>query len=204
MGRLFPYLATRTGRIFAALASALALVTAVGLVVLWPSGWTEPTLAAGLAGDTERAEVLSVSLVPCPPPQPGECGEAQVRLESGEDEGETVTLALGSGPQLPDLEPGDGVRVAGAPPTPRPGDRRRVRPQTAPAGAGATTAYTFVDFERRSPMLWLAIAFAVLVIVFARLRGAAVLGRPWGQPRGRARFHRAGDPRRRVAAGRRR
>jgi hypothetical protein len=175
MSRHFPYLGTRTGRIFATLASALALVTAAGLLVLWPSDATEPTLAAGLAGGTERAEVLSASSEPCPPPQPGECGEAQVRLESGDDEGQTVILALGTGPQRPDLEPGDRVRVAGVPSTPLPGGPQTGTPQTAPEGSEATTAYTFVDFERRSPMLWLAIAFAVLVIVFARSRGVLSL-----------------------------
>jgi uncharacterized membrane protein len=175
MSRRFPYLNTRTGRIFATLAAALALVTAAGLFVLWPSDATEPTLAAGLAGGTERAEVLSVSSRPCPPPQPGECVEAKLRLESGDDEGQTVTLALGSGPQVPDLEPGDRIRVASVPSTPLPGASQTGTSQTAPEGSETTTAYTFVDFERRSPMLWLAIAFVALVIVVARLRGVLSL-----------------------------
>jgi hypothetical protein len=170
VSRHLPYLKTRTGRVFAALAAALALVTVMGVLVLWPSDATKPTVAAGLTSGTERAEVLSASSQPCPPPQPGECGEAQVRLESGDQEGETVTLALGSGPQAPDLESGDGIRVSAVPATPLPDT-----PQAAPRGAEATTAYTFVDFERRSPMLWLAIAFALLVILFARLRGVLSL-----------------------------
>ncbi len=175
MSRHFPYLKTRMGRVFATLAAALALITAAGLLILWPSDVTEPSLAAGLAGGTERAEVLSASSQPCPPPQPGECSEAQVRLESGDDEGQTVTLALGAGPQRPDLEPGDGIRVAGVPSTPFPGGPQTGTPQAVPEVPEATTAYTFVDFERRSPMLWLAIAFAVLVIVFARSRGVLSL-----------------------------
>jgi len=35
--------------------------------------------------------------------------------------------------------------------------------------------YTLADFERRAPILWLALAFAALVIVFGRLRGALSL-----------------------------
>jgi hypothetical protein len=67
MSRRFPHLETRTGRIFATLAAALALLTAAGMVVvLWPSDATEPNLAAGLAGGTERAEVLSASSKPAP------------------------------------------------------------------------------------------------------------------------------------------
>ncbi len=62
--------------------------------------------------------------------------------------------------------------MAGVPSTPFPGGPQTGTPQAAPEAPEATTAYTFVDFERRSPMLWLAIAFAVLVIVFARCAGS--------------------------------
>jgi uncharacterized membrane protein len=165
MSRRFPYLETRTGRIFAALATALALVTAAGLLVLWPGDENEPALAGGLAAGTEQAEVLSATSGPCPPPQPGQCGEADVRLESGPDEGQTVTLTLGAELQQPELDPGDLIRVAGVASTPLPGGETTATP------TGGDAAYTFVDFERRSPMLWLAIAFVVLVVAFARLRG---------------------------------
>jgi uncharacterized membrane protein len=124
------------------------------LVILWP-GESDADLAAGLTAPTERAEVTEVAEGPCPPPQPGTCGRASVRLESDEE----ASLALGASTLDPGLEAGDTIRVSRAAPTP---------------GAGSPS-YTFVDFERRSPMLWLAIAFAALVIVFGRLRGALSL-----------------------------
>lgn len=164
MSRL-PYLKTRTGRLIAAVAVGLAVVTAIGLAVLWPDQDKELTLPGG-GSDTEQARVLASSDNPCPAPQPGRCAEAEVRLESGPDEGMPATLALGSSEQQPELDPGDRVRVAAAPPTPLPGAEAPVTADSEDNGA-----YTFVDFERRGPMLWLAVAFAGLVVAFARLRG---------------------------------
>jgi uncharacterized membrane protein len=107
--------------------------------------------------------VVGVEAAPCPPPQPGECTDVSVRLESGVDAGDEVAIPLGDASVAPDVDVGDEVRVAPTEATP---------PQ---AGGAASAPYSFVDFERRTPMLWLAIAFAALVIVFGRLRGALSL-----------------------------
>jgi uncharacterized membrane protein len=133
------------------------VAVAVSLVVLWPSD-VEPPIAEGLAAPTEEAEVRSVTVRPCPPPQPGDCAEAEVELRSGPDSGETKPLALGTSSLAPELEPGDSIRINAAP---------------APEGGEAT--YSLVDFERRAPMLWLALAFGLIVVVFGRLRGALSL-----------------------------
>jgi uncharacterized membrane protein len=145
---------------------AIAVATAVAVVVLWP-GERPEVLGEGVTAPTERAEITSVTQAPCPPPQPGTCTTAEARLETGPDEGETVTLPF-TGGLVPDLDVGAEIRVskAVAPPT-QPGA------ETAPAPS--EPVYNFVDFERRMPMLWLAIAFALLVIVFGRLRGALSL-----------------------------
>lgn len=162
-------LASRAGRAFGAIAVGIAVATVIGLVVLWP-GDVDAELSEGLTAPTERAEVTSVSYAPCPPPQPGTCGEAEIRLDSGPDDGETSTLTLGGTLLEPELEVGDQIRVAPAAQVPG-----QLPPEIqAPAG-GASTTYSLSDFERRSPMLWLAIAFAALVIVFGRLRGALSL-----------------------------
>jgi uncharacterized membrane protein len=160
-------LASRAGRAFAAVAVALAVVTAIGLALLWP-GDVDAELSQGLTAPTHRAEVTSVSYSACPPPQPGTCGEADIRLEDGPDEGETSTLSLSGAILEPELEVGDQLRVNRTEPVPG-----QLPPEIAPEGAAP--AYSLADFERRSPMLWLAIAFAVLVVVFGRLRGALSL-----------------------------
>jgi uncharacterized membrane protein len=148
---------------FRATAALIAVVTVAGMVALWP-GEGENILAEGLTAPTERAQIVAVASDPCPPPQPGECVTVRAAIETGIDEGAEVTLPVGSGQLLPDFAAGDEIRVAES--------------AAAPASAGPTTgppAYNFVDFERGSPMLWLALAFTALVIAFGRLRGALSL-----------------------------
>jgi uncharacterized membrane protein len=157
----------RVDRLAKSALAAIAVATAVAVILLWP-GERPEVLGEGITAPTERAEVTSVTEGPCPAPQPGTCTTAEARLETGSDEGETVTLPIASGGLAPELEVGAEIRVseAVAPPT-QPGS------ETTPAPS--EPVYNFVDFERRMPMLWLAIAFALLVIVFGRLRGALSL-----------------------------
>jgi len=139
------------------LLAGTAVATAVAVVVLWP-GDDRPTVS-GPAGDSDLADVAGVSEVPCPPPAPGDCVSAEIELRSGPDEGTTQTMQLGlAGEPVADLSVGDEIRVL-----------RAEAPDT-----GAIT-YSFADFERKATLLWLAIAFAVLVIAFGRLRGALSL-----------------------------
>jgi uncharacterized membrane protein len=153
------FLRARPVRPFALALAAIVTVTVLGLLLLWPDE-TEPGLSQGLAGETERAEVVSVRDAECPgPPQPTSCRTLEVTLLSGPEEGRTTSIDLGAGGLVPDVEPGDEVRLVRAdPPAP-----------------GAPAAYSLADFERRGPMLWLALAFVVLVVGFGRLRGALSL-----------------------------
>ena len=143
-------------RLAATVLGALAIAVLVGLVALWP-GKVESKLSEGLTSPSERAEVASVETAPCPPPQPGTCGTARIRLESGPDEGDDATLAIGGAGLTPGLEEGDTIRV------------------TRAAGPGGEATYTQTDFERRTPLLVLALVFAALVVVLGRLRGALSL-----------------------------
>jgi uncharacterized membrane protein len=172
-----PYLSTRTGRAFACVALGLTLATAAGLAILWPGERPDVDLAAAYAGDSEGAEVVGVTSKPCPAPQQGYCRSADVRLESGPDEGETTNIDLGVGPAAPDLRPGDPIRVtpAALPPAATGTGSPEATAAATSDAAPQAAAYAFSDYERRSPMLWLAIAFAVLVVLFARLRGVMSL-----------------------------
>ncbi|MGI9557848.1 MAG: YibE/F family protein, partial [Solirubrobacterales bacterium] len=145
------------GRLAVGIVVAVALVTAIGLVVLWPSG-PETEAGAGLAGSTERAEVVGVSSAPCPQNATLTCSQAEVVLETGPDAGQTATIDLIAGGVEPDVAVGDQVRVVGA-----------------DAGPGTETFYSLVDFERRQPMIFLALGFIALVVIFGRLRGALSL-----------------------------
>jgi uncharacterized membrane protein len=149
-------------RVFTAVAVALAVATAAGLVILWPGDVRAP-LAEGFAADTQRAEVQRVEERLCPNFVQQNCQFVTVRLESGPDEGDDVRLLLSAGGLDPDLDPGDQIRV-------------NRTPEARPEGGGLGGAgYSFNDFERRGPLLLLAALFAVIVLVFARLRGALSL-----------------------------
>jgi uncharacterized membrane protein len=78
------------------------------------------------------------------------------RLTGGPDKGKEVTLRVG--------DAGDDV--------PTVGDKLRLFHADIPPGFEANVpAYSLADYERRPPMAWLGIAFALLVIVTGRWRG---------------------------------
>jgi uncharacterized membrane protein len=150
-------------RTFVGIAVALAVATAAGLAVLWP-GESQIGLGSGITVDTEDAEVVAVAERLCPGFAEQRCQFVRARLESGPETGRTITLQLGATGGLdPDVDPGDGIKVAKAP-EPPPG---------APPTAG--TGYSLVDFQRGTPMLVLALVFVAVVLLFARLRGALSL-----------------------------
>jgi uncharacterized membrane protein len=139
----------------------LAGATVVGLVSLWPDGEHRPAVAPALRAETVEASVERVLEVRCAQGQPGTCREVEIELREGPERGERSRLALSGGSLDPDLDPGDRVRVV-----------RNELPAGAPANV---PPYSLVDFERRAPLLWLALVFVAVVLVFGRTRGALSL-----------------------------
>jgi len=148
-------LATAPGRLLVAAAGGLALLTVAGLVLLWPGALPGGRQEA-FGGRSLGATVTTVREARCPGPVEQRCRTIVVRLSDGPDRGRTVRLDLGPTTATPALTTGDRVRV-----------------QRAAAGSG--TSYAFVDVDRRAPILWLAIALAVLAVLVARLRGLLAL-----------------------------
>jgi uncharacterized membrane protein len=149
-------------RAFNLVAAALAVATVIGLVLLWP-GHVESQVAQGIAVESHKAKVDRVEERFCAGFQTQRCQLVEATIESGPETGKRIDLQLSSGGLDPDVDPGDEIRVAKAP---KP-------PAGAPAVAG--TGYTLYDFERRGPMLILAAVFVLVVLVFARWRGALSL-----------------------------
>lgn len=144
-------------RTFKVAVGAIAIATVVGIGLLWPDGSSELELAAGPSGETEPGRIVALEANPCPPPIQGECLEGRVLIEGGLEAGKEVTVELSAGGPVPDFDVGDEVRVAKA------------------SFGGAAPTYSVIDFERRAPMIWLALAFVALVILFGRLRGVLSL-----------------------------
>ncbi|MGA1212764.1 MAG: YibE/F family protein [Solirubrobacterales bacterium] len=148
---------TPSTAIFRFAVAAIAIATIAGIALLWPDGSSDIELAAGPSGESEPGRIVALEANPCPPPIQGECLEGRVLIEGGLEAGREVTVELSAGGPVPDFAVGDQVRVAKA------------------SFGGSAPPDSVIDFERRSPMIWLAVAFVALVILFGRLRGVLSL-----------------------------
>jgi uncharacterized membrane protein len=149
-------------RTFTLIAAALAVATVAGLVLLWP-GEIKSQVAQGISVESEAAKVESVKEGFCAGFATQTCQLVGARVESGPEKGKRIEIQLGAGGLDPNVDPGDEIRVSKGPKPPK----------GAPAVAG--TGYSLYDFERREPMLILALLFVAVVILFARWRGALSL-----------------------------
>jgi uncharacterized membrane protein len=147
----------RWGRILVGTVAALALATVIGLIALWP-GTQHHQSGKGLGGKTLAAKVVRVIDERCPGPTPQRCKTLVVRVDQGPGRGRTTRIALGPSNLTSSFRAGDKVRVQAL--------------KGAPAGGAA---YAFAGLDRRGTLLWLALAFAALVIVLARWRGVLAL-----------------------------
>jgi uncharacterized membrane protein len=150
---------TRWGRGLIVAVGALALATLVGLLALWPHGQAHVGNRDLLGGATLAAKVATARDVRCPGPAAQRCRQIVVRIGQGPDRGTSQTITLGPAAVAPTVHAGDSVRVQRA----------------AGAPAANVERYGFVSVDRRGTMLWLAIAFALLVILLARRRGVLAL-----------------------------
>lgn len=145
----------------AAVLAAVAVGTGAGLVLLWPEERSVEG-AEGLARpETERAEIVAIAAGECLTPGRPDCLRVEIELETGPDAGTRTGLDVGA--EL-DPEIGQEIRVY-----------RTGLPPDAVIGGVAADPYSFADFERRAPLVWLALAFAALVLVTSRLRGLRAL-----------------------------
>jgi uncharacterized membrane protein len=143
----------------------VGLATVIGLFVLWPDG--EPTRAEQAAvialppGTTyPDARVVSVETFDCgidPAAAPQTCATAVVEILGGEGAGDFEQVELPPEVVAGGVSEGDTLVL------------------TRDAGAEGGPAYGFYDYERDTPIIVLAVAFAVVVGLVARLRGLASL-----------------------------
>ena len=140
----------------------LAGVTLGGLVKLWPHG-PAPRVSGIAAVKTNGAEVESVAAGRCSDVGLETCFRVGVKLLDGPDKGSAATVWVGKTTGYTGFSVGDRVRVMRNPPP--------------PAGYSGPSAgrYSFADYDRRTPMVWLAAAFVVLLILGSRLAGVRAL-----------------------------
>jgi len=148
-------------RILLAVVAAAAVATVVAAAVLWPTGRDSGVARyLGAPADLVPARVEHVELKPCFGTGAADgvrCREATVVPSEGPDEGTAVVLQVAEGPGSPPVEESDRV-VLGFTPDAPPGSQ-----------------YYLADFQRRAPMLVLAVLFASAVILLGRMRGFRAL-----------------------------
>jgi uncharacterized membrane protein len=141
----------------------IALATVIGLVVLWPHGGA-PKLkfTTAVATKTYSGSVISSTSFRCGRYISQTCQKLKLEVTDGPGKGTIVREELALGVGRPAYETGDEVRMLDEVP---PGEEAK----------GVAPKYRLNDFERKPPLLWLTLAFAALVILFGRLRGALSL-----------------------------
>lgn len=147
------------GRAAAIACLVLAASTAVAMALLWPS---ETTLGdEGAMPASYAAEVRGVAAAKCAAPGQSGCVLAEARLNEGPEAGQTVAFSVGGLGQNELVDPGDRVLL-----------NRNELPPDAP---NTIEPYSLAGFERHTPLLLLTIAFVMIVLLFARWRGALAL-----------------------------
>jgi uncharacterized membrane protein len=139
-------------------------VTVVGVIDLWPE---HRTVAAPSfkRPPSYKAEDLGVVATPCRIPGARACRRVTVRLGAGPDRGATTTFRFGDGGPTARVSVGDRVLVY----------KNRLPRNAVLAGGVRPDAYAFSDFERKPALLWLAFAFALVVIAAGRWQGVRAL-----------------------------
>lgn len=144
-----------------ALVVVLGVATAVGMLLLRPTGEIRPDLRLiGVNPDVFEAVVESVTVGPCPgvdPAQALDCADIEFRLTQGPDVGAVF---------------GDSFVIAQTSPEFSVGDRVVLEFQE---GADPEFRYRYADRQRRPLLLGVALAFAFVVVILGRLRGFAAL-----------------------------
>jgi uncharacterized membrane protein len=137
-------------------AGALAVL---GVIAFWPRG-DAPDLGVQPNRYVD-ATVLGSESDTCQDPEvvaPTPCQVVTADLTSGADAGETITFEVRSTQfDVPELEAGDEVVLLDV------------------ATAPARYRYSFSDFQRSTPLLWLVVAFVAVVVAFGRWQGVRAL-----------------------------
>jgi len=149
---------TPAGRVLIGAVVALAGITLVGLLLLWPSGAARHTVH-GL-GPSTQATVTRSFIASCGGPTATHCRELDITVN-----GRHSAVLVGPASTAPAITPGTAILVSRVP---------------LPHGQAAPPGYQpwqFVNIDRHGPLLWLAIALLLLAVIVIRLRGLlAALG----------------------------
>ncbi len=135
----------------------VGVVAAAAMVVLWPSG--DEVVPEGYRGEQVSTEITAIEKCPDAP----NCLRATADIDG---EQQHVMLPVGNG--APSFSVGDKILVNVA---------SAEGAETGQAGTeqAATVQYSFLDFDRTMPLIWLTALFVLAVLLLSRWRGFASL-----------------------------
>lgn len=173
-----------------------ALAVVVGVAVLWPSSSNHPipiqfrsadggpirtvtgTVVSQTRADCDNQLVgtaIDADSIPLTPTAGGPCIDSTVRLDTGDDAGKLVLLAIptnkaqsGTGPDTPKPNPATADEPQPGQPTLHVDDAIRL---SIMPGYDGTSRYTFYDFARGTSLLVWAILFVLAIVLVAAWRG---------------------------------
>lgn len=126
----------------------VGIAAAAAMVVLWPSG--DDVVPEGYRGEQASTEITAIE----------KCSDAPDCLQAtAEVDGEPQRIALPVGNGAPSFSVGDKILVNSA--------------STQGQGSEQTdkVQYSFLDFDRTTPLIWLTALFVIAVLLLSRWRG---------------------------------
>lgn len=140
-------------------AGLLAAATVLGLVLLWPGAPQDRAAPRSVPAPTLAGHVVASRDEACGSGSAQRCRTVSVQV-AGSGRRAPAEIRLGPVELAPRVEPGDAVRL---------------RAVADIDGVAAPEPYTLVAVDRSSSLLWLALAFAALILLLARWRGLLAL-----------------------------
>lgn len=138
-----------------------AIATLLGVLLLWPDGEGRPEVPAAAQIEQFKATVTAVDRDACEAPVQGEnrpkfrCAVVTAEVAEGADAGQELTFNHATGPNTRLMQVDDRILVA--------------RADAAQGQEGSQ--YYLVDYDRRAPLVILAVLFAVFVVALSRWHG---------------------------------
>ena len=149
----------RSARVLTLVVAIVGALAVLGMIAFWPRG-DAPDLGDRPDSYVD-ATVTGIVAAPCQDPEtdaPGPCQVVRADLTSGGERGDEVSVEVPSSRfDVPEVERGDRIVLLDV----------ATRP--------AQYRYSFVDFQRSVPMLWLLAVFVVVVVAFGRWPGVRAL-----------------------------
>jgi uncharacterized membrane protein len=138
--------------------------TVLGIAINWPRHRTVSTGQSFQHPKTIDATVTALAATRCQVPSAHNCSNVTLRLDSGHDKGKSATIRFGDTGSDAKVGLGDKVLVY-----------KNLLPPGAQLGGVKVPPYSFSDFQRQQPMLWLLALFAVVVLAAGRFHGLRAL-----------------------------